>query len=550
MVQALISSVRQGRGRHLQPRRNRHRLAYPTEFKREVCRIADEFGIKGKALQLMVCERLHFTLSLSTLHDILKRREEWMSSPSLSRCRVNYTRAGYDEFEKEMIQWCHGWVRRHGTLTYACLMEKGLKKAEEMDIEFKASNGWSCNFVRRNGLKMRRRCGEGGDANEASADLAKHAIPRVLEQLGARPEDVFNCDETGIIFGAHPERTLAPTSVKGTKRDMDRLTLLLCCNVTGTERLKPLMCGKMQRQRTWGAAGSPSAWHPEPYVQWEKTAKAWMTKELFNKWLTQQRMAFKAAGRQLFIIMDNCSSHRVLQPDDCTVTPMVLHDIQVIQVDNLFCIMLPPNATALIQPLDQGIIAMVKARYRRWFLRWLIDLDHRATARPQMNRPPPEEDSDPEDAPPEMTEDTPLHRIKPTYRRGIRHIAKIWSDVQPVHIMNCWRRAGIVPAAWTPTTPADETLLEAEYIQLQPLIEQVHPSRRNRLNAVEFVHDVPGEMERENVNSDEENSDETSANQAMSPESVSDAIAHDIDEDEIVCSQPEDWPTFTSAHMY
>ena len=165
-----------------------------------------------------------------------------MKATLLSRCRANWIRDGFDEFEKEMLKWCHGWVRRHATLTYACLVEKGKKKADELKLEiFRASTGWACNFVRQNGLGMRRRCGEGGDANEASAELRKHAILRVLLQLGATVEDTFNCDDTGIIFGAHPERTLAPTSVQGTKRDMDRLTLLLCCNVTDTERLKPLM---------------------------------------------------------------------------------------------------------------------------------------------------------------------------------------------------------------------------------------------------------------------------------------------------------------------
>ena len=262
--------------------------------------MAEEQEIKGKALQAAVYEKLNFNLNLSTLHDILRRRQDWMSSTSLSRSTVCYTRKGYVDFEREMISWCHGWVRRHGTLMYACLMERALKKAEELDVDFKASNGWSCNFVRRNGLKMRRRSREGGDTNKASADLARHAIPWVLEHLGARPEDVFDCDETGITFGAHPERTLAPTSVKGTKRDMDSITLLLCCNVTGTERLKPLMCGKMQQQRAWGQAASPTSWHPDRYVQWEKTAKAWMTKELFNKWLTSLRSDFKAQGRQIF----------------------------------------------------------------------------------------------------------------------------------------------------------------------------------------------------------------------------------------------------------
>ena len=151
-----------------------------------------------------------------------------------------------------------------------------------------------------------------------------------------------------------------------------------------------------------------------------------MTTALFNQWLTDVRKEFKAAGRRVFMIMDNCSSHKVLPADDASTVTSTIFDINVIQVDNLWVIMLPPNATALIQPLDQGIIAMVKARYRRWFLRWLIDLDHRATARRNLNRPPPEEVSDPEDAVVEVSEETPLHRIKPSYRRGIRHIARIW----------------------------------------------------------------------------------------------------------------------------
>ena len=553
MVPALISAVRQGRGRHLQPRRGRVKQAYPTEFKREVCRLSEEFNIKGLKLQDKIQDVLHFRISLSTLHDILARRHVWMSSPSLSRMRVNWVRTGYDEFESEMVSWCHGWVRRHGTLTYACLMEKARKKADELDLDnFKASNGWACNFVQRNGLKMRRRCGEGGDANEASAELGKHSIPLVLQQLRARPEDVFNCDETGIIFGAHPERTLAPTSVKGTKRDMDRLTLLLCCNVTGTERLKPLMCGKVARQRAWGAVTSSRAWYPDDFVRWEKTAKAWMNTELFNRWLTDIRKEFKSCGRRVFMIMDNCSSHIVLQPDDCDVVASVIHDINVIQVDNLYCIMLPANATALIQPLDQGIIAMVKARYRAWFLRWLIDLDHRATARRNLNRPPPEDLSDPDDAVQEVTAETPLHRLKPSYRRGIRNIARIWRDVEPVHITNCWRRAGIVPESWTATGFIEEGLLQREYTMLQPLIEQVHPSRRNRLNAVEFVHDVPGEMEREDVNSDEE---QPESDDAPSEESLSDlagdseninAEREDSDDDAMFSSQPENWPLFTA----
>ena len=105
-----------------------------------------------------------------------------------------------------------------------------------------------------------------------------------------------------------------------------------------------------------------------------------MATVLFNQWLTDVRHEFKAAGRRVFMIMDNCSSHKVLLAEEAEVTTHVIHDINVVQVDNLWVIYLPRNATTLNQQLDQGIIVMVKAQYRAWFLRWLIDLNQRATA--------------------------------------------------------------------------------------------------------------------------------------------------------------------------
>ena len=72
---------------------------------------------------------------------------------------------------------------------------------------------------------------------------------------------------------------------------------------------------------------------------------------------------FENEGPRIFMIMDNCSSHKVLWLDDVEIDTWVIHDINVVQVDGLWCIMHLPNVTALIEPLDQGMIAFVKVRY-------------------------------------------------------------------------------------------------------------------------------------------------------------------------------------------
>ena len=59
-----------------------------------------------------------------------------------------------------------------------------------------------------------------------------------------RPEDVYNADETSLFFQMTPDQTLAIQAVKGKKKDKARITILLCMNATGTDKLKPLVIGK------------------------------------------------------------------------------------------------------------------------------------------------------------------------------------------------------------------------------------------------------------------------------------------------------------------
>ena len=61
-------------------------------------------------------------------------------------------------------------------------------------------------------------------------------------------ENVYNADETGLFFRLGPNRTLATKNnrVKGTKKDKEQVTVLLCCNATGTKKIKPLVIGNIK----------------------------------------------------------------------------------------------------------------------------------------------------------------------------------------------------------------------------------------------------------------------------------------------------------------
>ena len=61
-------------------------------------------------------------------------------------------------------------------------------------------------------------------------------------------ENVYNADETGLFFRLGPNKTLATKSdrAKGIKKDKERITVLLCCNSTGTKKVKPFVIGRYQ----------------------------------------------------------------------------------------------------------------------------------------------------------------------------------------------------------------------------------------------------------------------------------------------------------------
>ncbi|KAH6946446.1 hypothetical protein HPB50_013650 [Hyalomma asiaticum] len=85
--------------------------------------------------------------------------------------------------------------------------------------------------------------------------------------------------------------------------------------------------------------------------------KAWMTGD-FCQWLMDFDKGTSAKKREVLLLIDNCSTHHV--------------SAHLSAVEVLF---LPPNTTAKLQPMDQGVIANFKVHYRRRVIkRLLIDI--------------------------------------------------------------------------------------------------------------------------------------------------------------------------------
>ena len=139
-----------------------------------------------------------------------------------------------------------------GRVLDGTLHEKAKELAAALGLadEFKGSSGWLSNFKDRYRLKCYSLHGESGAAPASAVQLAQDAVPRVLQELGAKPDDVYNTDETGLNYRTQPNKTLNHDGVpRGLRKMKERITVLLCVNVTGTDKRKPLVIHKSLKPR-------------------------------------------------------------------------------------------------------------------------------------------------------------------------------------------------------------------------------------------------------------------------------------------------------------
>ena len=179
-------------------------------------------------------------------------------------------------------------------------------------------------------------CGEATDVDPTVVETWKERVDIIFD--GYQPEDIYNADETGVFYRAMPSKSLAVRGEQcsGGKKSKHRLTLLLACSATG-HKLKPLVIGHSKKPRRFKGKDLNTL-----KVIYRHNKKAWMTSDLFCKWLDIVNNEMIRSNRKIILLVDNCSAH-----------PHV-------ERSKMKLVFLPPNVTAKLQPCDAGIIQAVQ----------------------------------------------------------------------------------------------------------------------------------------------------------------------------------------------
>ena len=91
--------------------------------------------------------------------------------------------------------------------------------------------------------------GEGASADLDLAEQWRENVKPTITQYALK--DIFNPDEMALFYNAQPKRALALKGEKcqGGKGYKDRVTVLLCCSIDGSEKLHPLIVRKFEKPR-------------------------------------------------------------------------------------------------------------------------------------------------------------------------------------------------------------------------------------------------------------------------------------------------------------
>lgn len=298
-----------------------------------------------KMSQRLAAEKLG--VAQSTLNGILKSRAQ-LGVTTECGGRKRKREGKSQATDEALFIWFQQALLQNAPINRAILMEKANCLAKKLDEEdFRATDGWLTRWKERHGIIYKKLQGEKADADECAAEeWIKTVWPDVLKKF--HPNDVYNLDETGLYFRATPDycMTLKKNPHSAGNKIKERITVALCCNMSGSDKRRPVVIGKSKTPRCFkGVKNIPAEYY--------SNKSAWMTSVIFEKHLRQWDSKLK---RRIALLVDNCPAHPKLT-----------------NLKNIELIFLPSNTTSILQPLDQGIIKTYKTFFRSDMRRIIID---------------------------------------------------------------------------------------------------------------------------------------------------------------------------------
>lgn len=377
-------------------------------------------------------DKFRHSISQSTISESLSSRFDRVDSINLKRGNNGFSKKSvsyYPDLEAALFEWQQRLQTKHTTITGDMIKEAAAELWSQIPSLSsqeppKFSSGWLDGFKRRHQLKEYKRHGEAGSANQ-NCEVEMENIRIEVKKYDS--DNVYNMDQTALFWKLIPDRTLATEKQSGLKKEKARITLVCSSNATGSDRVPLWVIGKAKKPRCFHTAKI----QPQNLgIIWRHNGKAWMNTAITIEWLQWFDSRMRAQNKKVLLLLDNFKAHH-------TAT-------EQITLTNTKVLFLPPNATSLYQPLDQGIIANLKANWRRYWVRYMVDLT--------------------------LKDQDPIKKMH--ILQAVRWCVTVWhTDIQDSTIANCFRKSTIFGVVNGPEPrPTDAELI----YQIQEATNRLH----------------------------------------------------------------------------
>ncbi|CAB5387544.1 unnamed protein product [Rhizophagus irregularis] len=183
---------------------NKKKKSLTLAQKKELCEKQRDQKLSGVQLAAQ------YGISTSTVSDILKRSEHWLSIDTTLPNANNFREKSsvYPQLEEVISIWVDQQISRNLTINGPIIQQKAVECANLLDItNFSASAGWLSNFKQRNNLHTYKKKGEAGSAPIDELPQMRAELREILQAYELK--DIWNCDETALFWRLEPSKTIA-----------------------------------------------------------------------------------------------------------------------------------------------------------------------------------------------------------------------------------------------------------------------------------------------------------------------------------------------------
>ncbi|XP_035890743.1 jerky protein homolog-like [Anopheles stephensi] len=302
-----------------------------------------------------------FKIGEQTARDIIKQRDKiWKFVQNCETSegpvkRKSMKVSSFEELDASMLSWYNENRAAGIPVTSTMCIEQAKYLHESLGVKrsFTASAGWLSRFKQRYGISGVYTHSSAKTGSPRHAETFCRQFQQLMQRDDWLPDQIYNADETGLQWNTIPSKATGASDGSS-----ERITVICCTNANGTHKLDLTFVGKAKNP--WSSRDEE---FPQASVNYYEAKGGWASKEIFHdwfeyKWVPEVRQFLSSKFLPLRAIL-------LLDTAPCHITDSSLRSEDGCMIVNF----MPTDVANLVQPMQQGIVSLLKWNYRTELLK-------------------------------------------------------------------------------------------------------------------------------------------------------------------------------------